>query len=147
MSRIKSLIIHSEVDVAKRAHNCQGNAQHRIKRGDKRLKVRKGRSWDHYCIKCAKTIIARNVAQLEELSRELNLDISESSGNFEMNLQNISEIATSENPTRPSNSPLYKAEEKVLKNAHFPGGAQIDRQGSTSMASSVQPTNEPNPTP
>lgn len=80
MPRIKSLIIHSEVDVAQRAHNCQGNAQHRIKRGDKRLKVRKGRSCDHYCLECAKVMIQKSIAKLEELDRELNSDMQESSG-------------------------------------------------------------------
>ena len=72
MPRIKSLVTHFEVDVAQRAHDCQGNARHLIKRGDKRLKVRKGRSWDHYCIECAKRIIHGDIARLEALSREIN---------------------------------------------------------------------------
>ena len=71
MPRIRSLRIRAEVDVAQRAHNCQGNARHRLERGDKRLKVRNGRSWDHYCIECAKTIVRRDADALEALAREL----------------------------------------------------------------------------
>ena len=74
MPRIKSLRIRAEVDVAQRAHNCQGNVRHRIERGDKRLKVRNGRSWDHYCLECARTIVRRDIGALEALGRELDLD-------------------------------------------------------------------------
>ena len=79
MSRIRSLTIRSEVDVAQRAHNCKGNAQHRIKKGDKRLKVRKGRICDHYCLKCAKVMIQKSIAKLKDLDQELNSDMQESS--------------------------------------------------------------------
>jgi hypothetical protein len=44
---IKSLVTHVEVDTAGKAHNCQAGAKHRIEKGDIRLKVRNGRSWDH----------------------------------------------------------------------------------------------------
>ena len=72
MPRIKSLRIRAEVDVAQRAHNCQGNIRHRIERGDKRLKVRNGRNWDHYCLDCARTIVHRDIGALEALARELD---------------------------------------------------------------------------
>ena len=74
MPRVRSLRIRAEVDVAQRAHNCQGNARHRIERGNKRLKVRTGRSWDHYCLECARTIINRDISELEALARLLNPD-------------------------------------------------------------------------
>lgn len=35
--------------------------------GETRLKVRNGRSWDHYCTACADTIIARDLAKLTAL--------------------------------------------------------------------------------
>jgi hypothetical protein len=60
----KSLVIRVRVDTALKAHNCQANSKHRIERGDVRLKVRNGRSWDHYCRSCALTIIARDIAKL-----------------------------------------------------------------------------------
>ena len=72
MARIKSLVIRVEVDVAKKAHNCQANARHRIERGDKRLNVRNGRSWDRYCLECARNIARRDIAALEALARDLD---------------------------------------------------------------------------
>ena len=71
MARIKSLVIRVEVDVAKKAHNCQANARHRIERGDKRLNVRNGRSWDRYCLECASTIVVRDIHALQRLSQNL----------------------------------------------------------------------------
>jgi hypothetical protein len=64
---IKSLVVQVGVDTALKAHNCQANARHRIERGDVRLNVRKGRSWDRYCRACAVTIIARDIAKLTAL--------------------------------------------------------------------------------
>ena len=63
----KSLVITTRVDRAKKAHNCQANARHRIQRGEVRLKVRNGRAWDHYCQACAATIIARDLEKLQRL--------------------------------------------------------------------------------
>ncbi len=71
MPRIKSILIRVEIDKAKKAHNCQANATHRIVRNDTRLNVRNGRSWDRYCLSCAKTIIQRDLAELQELQRSL----------------------------------------------------------------------------
>lgn len=64
---IKSLIEQVKVDQAARAHNCQANANHRINKGDVRLKVRSGRGWDHYCQTCAQKIIERDIAKLTTL--------------------------------------------------------------------------------
>lgn len=72
MPRIRSLLTRALVDVAKKAHNCQSNTRHRIERGNKRLKVRNGRSWDHYCLECARNIARRDIAVLEALARELD---------------------------------------------------------------------------
>ncbi len=67
MPRIKSLVEQIEIDTALKAHNCQGNARHRIEKGDTRLKVRTGRGWDHYCCACAETIITRDIEKLTNL--------------------------------------------------------------------------------
>jgi hypothetical protein len=63
----KSIVIRIEIDKALRAHNCQANRRHRLERGDARLKVRNGRSWDHYCAACAVTILERDVAKLRRV--------------------------------------------------------------------------------
>lgn len=67
MARIKSLIVQVEVDIAGKAHNCQANTKHRILKGDVRLKVRNGRSWDHYCRTCAVNIISTDIKKLTSL--------------------------------------------------------------------------------
>lgn len=64
---IKSLVVQVGVDVAGKSHNCQANSKHRIAMGDVRLKVRNGRSWDHYCRACAGRIIARDLEKLAAL--------------------------------------------------------------------------------
>lgn len=64
---IKSLVVQVAIDTAGKAHNCQANARHRIEKGDVRLKVRNGRSWDHYCRACAEIIIARDIEKLTGL--------------------------------------------------------------------------------
>jgi hypothetical protein len=67
MARIKSLIAQVQIDTAGKAHNCQANVRHRLEKGDVRLKVRNGRSWDHYCRACAEIIIDRDIQKLIEL--------------------------------------------------------------------------------
>lgn len=67
----KSLITRVEVDRALRAHDCQANRRHRLERGDTRLKVRNGRSWDHYCVACALSIVQRDISKLRLLLAEI----------------------------------------------------------------------------
>lgn len=67
MARIKSLLEQVKIDVALRAHNCQGNQKHSVPMGAIRLKVRNGRSWDHYCRACAEVIIERDIQKLTNL--------------------------------------------------------------------------------
>ena len=71
MPRIRTLLTRVEIDTAQRAHNCQANARHRVERGDLRLKVRNGRSWDHYCLNCAKGIINRDIRTLEGIAKQI----------------------------------------------------------------------------
>jgi hypothetical protein len=73
MPRIKSLLVRVEIDQAKKAHNCQANAAHRIRAGVTRLNVRNGRSWDRYCVPCAKTIIERDIAKLHALQQTFQI--------------------------------------------------------------------------
>ncbi len=72
MPRVRSLIETVAIDIAQRAHNCQGNANHRLEAGVKRLKVRKQRSWDHYCMECAKRILEQDVIKLQGLIQEFS---------------------------------------------------------------------------
>ena len=70
MSR-KSLVIRVLVDVARASHNCQANDKHRISKGDARLKVRNGRSRDHYCRECAEIMISAGIQRLERVCKGL----------------------------------------------------------------------------
>lgn len=71
MPRPKSLLTRSLVDTALRGHKCQHNAHHLITRGDRRLKVWSGRSYEHYCVECALATIERDIEKLGELERQL----------------------------------------------------------------------------
>lgn len=54
-----------------KSHNCQASTNHRLKPGDRRLKVYVDRSHDHYCVECAMKIIEADIAKLQELARQL----------------------------------------------------------------------------
>ena len=72
MPKPKSILQRVEVNKAERAHNCQHSKKHRLKRGDKRLRVYTDRSHDHYCMDCALKIIERDMRTLKALSDELS---------------------------------------------------------------------------
>jgi hypothetical protein len=71
MARPKSILQRVDVDEVQRAHDCQHNNAHRLERGDKRLKVWKQRSYEHFCAACALDIIARDMARLQEIAERL----------------------------------------------------------------------------
>ena len=64
---MKSLVIRVEIDQAQRSHTCQTSKRHPISKGDLRLKVRNGRSWDHYCRTCAEKMITLDIEKLTKL--------------------------------------------------------------------------------
>lgn len=68
----KSLVQRSEIDKAQKSHNCQANAKHRLKPGDRRLKVHADRAYNHYCAECGIKIIEADIAKLQELARQLS---------------------------------------------------------------------------
>jgi hypothetical protein len=69
VGRVRSLLIRVEIDTAQRAHKCQANSRHPIKKGDVRLNVRAGRGWDRYCMDCARKIMEGSLASLTLVSR------------------------------------------------------------------------------
>lgn len=64
MGRIRSLVTRVELDTAVRSHKCQANSRHQIKAGQPRLNVRTGRTWERYCLDCAKKIVSGSQASL-----------------------------------------------------------------------------------
>lgn len=76
MPRPKSILQKIEIDKALKAHNCQYNKNHRIKRADTRLKLTKNRSYDHYCKQCAIDIVERDITKLNSLLQQLKRTLS-----------------------------------------------------------------------
>lgn len=70
----KSLVQRSEVDQVQKSHNCRANNKHRLKPGDRRLKVHEDGSPLHYCAECAVKIIDSDIAKLQELAQQLRSD-------------------------------------------------------------------------
>jgi hypothetical protein len=62
------IVIAAYLDRAGSSHNCQYSKRHRISKGDQRLKIRNGRSWDHYCLPCARSIVDRSQQDLQSLA-------------------------------------------------------------------------------
>lgn len=71
MARPKSLILPLLVDRALRSHTCQHNEKHGITKGELRLKIKVGRTYEHYCPACAQAFIAQAIERLQKLSAEL----------------------------------------------------------------------------
>ena len=71
MPRPKSILQNATVDIAGKSHDCQHVASHRILKGDKRLKVKKNRSNEYFCIGCALKILESDICKLQELKRQL----------------------------------------------------------------------------
>ena len=67
MPRIRSLLTAARVEVAQRAHNCQGNSAHRLVKGDRRLAVKNERGWDYYCLDCGGKILERDSARIRSI--------------------------------------------------------------------------------
>lgn len=71
MTRMKSITIKTELDTAKRTHNCRANKQHQICAGEQRLKIKNQRSWNHYCMVCAKKILQNDISKLTALQNKI----------------------------------------------------------------------------
>ena len=67
----KSLVQRSEIDFVRSSHNCQANAKHRLKPGDRRLKIYEDRAQLHYCTECAIKIIECDIEKLQQLVQQL----------------------------------------------------------------------------
>jgi hypothetical protein len=71
MARPRSLTLPLRVDRALKRHSCQHNSRHVVAKGDARLKISVGRSYEHYCMSCAMKFIDLAVDNLDDLRRQL----------------------------------------------------------------------------
>lgn len=76
MAAPKSVLISISVDEALKAHDCQHNSRHRLEKGHRRLKVRKDRSYEHFCVVCALAIVERDIARLQVIASQLRGDVA-----------------------------------------------------------------------
>jgi hypothetical protein len=70
--RVRSLVTTVQIDVVKRAHDCQGNSRHRLAKGDRRFAVKKDRGWDNYCLDCGRRILEADAAKIAGLIELIN---------------------------------------------------------------------------
>jgi DNA-binding transcriptional regulator GbsR (MarR family) len=71
VGKTKSFLKNISIDTAKRSHFCQHNKKHKINKGDKRLKFKEGRAFQHFCIECAKESLKKDINELNALLTEL----------------------------------------------------------------------------
>jgi hypothetical protein len=72
MGRLKSLVKNVTVNKAVKSHNCKRDKEHRVQAGEKRLRVKEGRSTAHYCPECGTASILADITKLQNLQKELN---------------------------------------------------------------------------
>lgn len=66
---MESLLKQVLIDEAENAHYCRANPNHRISRGERRLRVHRSHRWEHFCMPCALKILEDNIAELRRLQR------------------------------------------------------------------------------
>jgi hypothetical protein len=71
MGKTKSFLKNISIDTAKQSHFCKHNKKHKINKGDKRLKFKEGRAYQHFCIECAKESLTKDINELNTLLTEL----------------------------------------------------------------------------
>ena len=71
MSSPRSVIQSLVVDVAEKKHYCSHNKRHTINKGDKRLKIKVGRSYQTYCAPCGVKFIRNGIDSLRGTLGEL----------------------------------------------------------------------------
>lgn len=64
---MKSIVKNVSWDVALQTHKCKRNLNHIIVKGDRRLKVKEGRSESHYCMPCAEKIMRNGLLKINDL--------------------------------------------------------------------------------
>ena len=68
----RSVVQSLVVDVAEKKHYCSNNKRHIISRGEKRLKIKVGRSYQTYCVACGKKFIGNGLEALNVTLSQLD---------------------------------------------------------------------------
>ena len=72
MPRGKSVLVSMDITVAGSSHNCQFNAAHRIRKGERRLTIKEDGSPLNYCLPCARAFLAKGLERLRELQAQVD---------------------------------------------------------------------------
>jgi ribosomal protein S4E len=72
MGKAKSFLQTISIDKAIKSHSCKHNKKHIINKGDIRLKLKVGRTFQHFCIECAKESLEKDIKELNTILIELN---------------------------------------------------------------------------
>lgn len=64
MPKVKSFLKTISIDYAKRAHDCQHNRNHRLNKGEIRLRLKEQRSCEYYCAMCAIQSLEADIFEL-----------------------------------------------------------------------------------
>lgn len=83
MPKPRSILLRIKVDCALKSHVCKASKSHLIKRGMSRLKVRNGRSWEHYCLPCARRMLEQGTINIQAVMSSLEF---EEAGSAQMSL-------------------------------------------------------------
>jgi hypothetical protein len=71
MGKPKSFIKSIEITQAKRKHFCKHNRKHIVNAEDKQLTLKVNRSYENFCVECAKVSLKADIAKLQSILREL----------------------------------------------------------------------------
>lgn len=71
VGKTKSFLKNISIDTAKLSHSCKHNKKHKINKGDKRLKLKEDRAFQHFCVECARESLKKDISELNALLIEL----------------------------------------------------------------------------
>jgi hypothetical protein len=75
MGKIKSFVKSIEITQAKRKHFCKHNKKHIVQAGDKQLTLKVSRSYENFCMECAKVSLKTDIAKLQSILHELEAEV------------------------------------------------------------------------
>ena len=74
MGKLKSFVKNIEITHAERKHSCKHNKNHIITAGDTRLSLKVNRSYENFCIECAKASLKADITKLKTILNKLEAD-------------------------------------------------------------------------
>jgi hypothetical protein len=74
MGKLKSFVKNIAITHAERKHSCKHNKNHIITAGDIRLSLKVNRSYENFCVECAKTSLRADIAKLQTILNKLEMD-------------------------------------------------------------------------